>query len=176
MQPLSKSGDQFILKNEIPSMEVSTKGVYVCNKVSNVCMADLNRICEKAANRLKLKHVSLPPSKIPLVVPQKKSISSIKNDFNVDDRNNFRAMIAKMFYFCGLSFHLARNSYYDSSYTFVVDHNLKGFLPPSYNALRTTLLMQERAHIERMLQPIKSLWPLNGLTLVSDGWTNVRRI
>jgi hypothetical protein len=36
-------------------------------------------------------------------------------------------------------------------------------------------LKQERANIERLLQPIKSLWTLKGVTLVSDGWTDVQR-
>ncbi|XP_027364746.1 uncharacterized protein LOC113871850 [Abrus precatorius] len=67
------------------------------------------------------------------------------------------------------------NPYYVSSYSFAANHNLSGLLPPSYNALRTSLLQQERSHIERLLQPIKSLWLIKGVTLVYDGWTDVQR-
>ncbi|RZB86618.1 hypothetical protein D0Y65_026610 [Glycine soja] len=49
------------------------------------------------------------------------------------------------------------------------------FLVCGYNALRTSLLQQERSHIERLLQPIKSLWSLKGVTLVADGWIDAQR-
>ncbi|GAU16301.1 hypothetical protein TSUD_299330 [Trifolium subterraneum] len=156
------------------------KGVQICTKINDILLDDLNRICKEAEKRLKPTHVPLPTatdktSRIPPVVPQKRRNSSIENAFNVDDRNHLRESIARMFYSCGLSFHLARNPYYVSSYSFAANHNLNGFLPPSYNALRTTLLKQEKAHIDRLLQPIKSLWTLKGVTLVSDGWTDVQR-
>ncbi|XP_045821656.1 uncharacterized protein LOC123914506 isoform X1 [Trifolium pratense] len=124
------------------------------------------------------KHVSLSTdkmSRIPSVVPQKRRKSSIENAFNVEDMNHLIENIAMVFYAGVLSFHLARNPYYVSSYSFAANHNLSGFLPLSYNALRTTLLKQERAHIDRLLQPIKSLWTLKGVTLVSNGWTDVQR-
>ncbi|KAK2440747.1 hypothetical protein QL285_012121 [Trifolium repens] len=155
-------------------LKISGKGVAVCTKVSDIMLEDLIRICKEAENRSKPKYVPLPSARIPSV-PQKRKKSSIENAFNVDDRNHLRESIARMFYSGGLSFHLARNPYYVSSYSFAANHNLSGFLPPSYNALRTTLLKQERAHIDRLLQPIKSLWTLKGVTLVSDGWTDVQR-
>lgn len=114
-------------------LKFSGKGICVCNKVSDVCLADLNRICEEAENRLKPKHVPLPTyklSQIPLVVPQKRRKSSIENAFNVDDRKQLRETIARMFYSGGLSFRLARNPYCVSSYSFAANHSLNGFLPP----------------------------------------------
>ena len=159
-------------------LKISGEEVLVCPKVTDILLADLNRTSEEAENRLKLKHVPLPtskPSQIPPVVPQKRKKSSIENAFNVDDRNQLREIIARMFYSGGLSFHLARNPYYVSSYSFAANPSLSGFLPPRYNALRTSLLKQERANIERLIQPIKSLWTLKGVTLVSDGWTDVQR-
>jgi len=47
----------------------------------------------------------------------------------------------------GLPFNLERNSYYVNSYLFVANHNINGFNPPGYNALRTTLIQQEKAHM-----------------------------
>ncbi|KEH38421.1 hypothetical protein MTR_2g070750 [Medicago truncatula] len=91
-----------------------SEGVLVCPKVTDILLADLNRICEEAENRLKPKHVPLPTyklSQIPLVVPQKRRKSSIENAFNVDDRKQLRETIARMFYSGGLSFRLARNPY-----------------------------------------------------------------
>ena len=106
-------------------------------------------------NGLKPKHVPLhtaKPSQMSSVVLQKRRKGSIENAFNVEDMNHFRDSITRMFYSGGLSFHLARNPYYVSSYSFAASYNLSDFLPP--NALRTTLLKQERADIDRLLQPI----------------------
>nr|KYP31257.1 hypothetical protein KK1_048583 [Cajanus cajan] len=52
---------------------------------------------------------------------------------------------------------------------------LNGFLPPGYNALRTTLLQQEKEQVERLLKSIKSTRNAKGVSIVSDGWTDVQR-
>jgi hypothetical protein len=62
----------------------------------------------------------------------------------------------KWLYFAGLSFNVARNPNYRASYNYVANHDLGGYVPPGYNALRTTLLQKEKTHVDRMLMPIKS--------------------
>nr|KYP33466.1 hypothetical protein KK1_045682 [Cajanus cajan] len=74
-----------------------------------------------------------------------------------------------------LLFNLAKNSYYVNSYSFAANHMLNGFLPPGYNALRTTLLHQKKAQVERLLKPIKSTWNAKGVSIVSDGWVDIQR-
>ncbi|XP_065617012.1 uncharacterized protein LOC111988682 [Quercus suber] len=51
----------------------------------------------------------------------------------------------------------------------------RGYVPPGYNALRTTLLQKERAHVERLLKPIKDSWLENGVSIVSDRWSDPQR-
>ena len=80
-----------------------------------------------------------------------------------------------MFYIGGLPFHFARNPNFCSSYAYAANHNISGYVPLGYNALRTTLLQEERAHIERLLKPIKDSWLANGVSVVSDGWLNSQR-
>lgn len=58
---------------------------------------------------------------------------------------------------------------------FAANTPLGGYVPPGYNKLRTTLLLQEKTHVERMLQPIKSTWSSKGVSVVSDGWSDVQR-
>ena len=41
--------------------------------------------------------------------------------------------------------------------------------------LRTTLLAQEKAHVDRLLQPIKESWRKKGVSICSDGWSDVQR-
>ncbi|KAH1232682.1 hypothetical protein GmHk_09G025276 [Glycine max] len=153
--------------------------IATCPKVTDAYLVDLRSVCEEAENRLKSKNVPLPTNKRtptpPTLPPKRRKSSNIESAFNIEDRNHLRAEIARMFYSAGLSFHLATNPHFVSSYSFAANCNLSGFLPPSYNALRTILLQQERSHIERLLQPIKSLWSLKGVTLVVDGWTDAQR-
>ncbi|XP_030936148.1 uncharacterized protein LOC115961283 [Quercus lobata] len=49
------------------------------------------------------------------------------------------------------------------------------YVPPGYNALRTTFLQRERAHVERLLKPIKDFWLENGVSIVSNGWSDPQR-
>ncbi|KAH1241478.1 hypothetical protein GmHk_07G019060 [Glycine max] len=154
-------------------------GIATCPKVTDAYLVDLRRVCEEAENKLKSKNVPLPTDKRtptpPTLPPKRRKSSNIESAFNIEDKNHLRAEITRMLYYAGLPFHLARNPYFVSSYSFAANCNLSGFLPPSYNALRTSLLQQERSHIERLLQPIKSLWSLKGVTLVADGWTDAQR-
>uniref|UniRef100_A0A7N2LNF3 Uncharacterized protein n=1 Tax=Quercus lobata TaxID=97700 RepID=A0A7N2LNF3_QUELO len=58
---------------------------------------------------------------------------------------------------------------------FAANNNLAGYVPPGYNKLRTTLLQKEKAHIEKLLRAIKDTWKEKGLSIVSDGWTDVQK-
>ncbi|CAN6226064.1 unnamed protein product [Urochloa humidicola] len=49
------------------------------------------------------------------------------------------------------------------SYIFAANHQIGGYVPPSYNKLRTTLLAEEKINVERLLQPIKATWNSKGL-------------
>ncbi|ONM32168.1 hAT transposon superfamily protein [Zea mays] len=75
-----------------------------------------------------------------------------------------------MFYTGGLPFNLARNPYFRNAFMFATNNPIGGYVPPSYKKLRTTLLVQERTHVERMLQPLKETWSSKGVSIVSDGW------
>ncbi|XP_057491417.1 uncharacterized protein LOC130777166 [Actinidia eriantha] len=77
-----------------------------------------------------------------------------------------------MFYSGGLSFNLARNPYYVSSYTYAANNSIPGYIPPGYNLLRTKLFQREKANIERLLEPIKGTWREKGLTIASDDWSD----
>ncbi|KAG6510198.1 hypothetical protein ZIOFF_028207 [Zingiber officinale] len=40
--------------------------------------------------------------------------------------------------------------------------SFSGYLPPGYNLLRTSLLQKEKAHIEKLLEPTKTIWKQKG--------------
>ena len=79
--------------------------------------------------------------------------------------------IARMFYSSRLPFNLSRNPHYRKAFSFAANNNFR-YQPPSYNKLRTTLLANERRHVENLLQPIKNTWKEKGVSIVSDRWSN----
>ena len=77
--------------------------------------------------------------------------------FNNEDKAQFTEESGRMLYSSYMPFHLARNPYYMSSYTFAVCRFIFGYIPPGYIALKMTLLQMEKVIVERMLRPIKCL-------------------
>ncbi|XP_022874101.1 uncharacterized protein LOC111392920 [Olea europaea var. sylvestris] len=77
-----------------------------------------------------------------------------------------------MFYASALPFNFAKSPYFSQHSRALANSNLAGYTPPSYNRLRTTLLAQEKEHINRKLQPIKDSWREKGASIVSDGWSD----
>ena len=67
-------------------------------------------------------------------------ISPIEKAFQNNARHELDSRIARMFYTDGLPFNFARNPYYRNSYAYAATHSIPGYVPPRYNALRTTLL------------------------------------
>ena len=66
--------------------------------------------------------------------------SPLERVFQNNARHELDSRIARMFYTDGLSSNFARNPYYCSSYAYATTHSIQGYVPPRYNALRTTLL------------------------------------
>ncbi|KAF1881943.1 hypothetical protein Lal_00038587 [Lupinus albus] len=110
-----------------------SRGIDVCSKVNDEYLAELQLVVDLAKNKVKPKHVSLPTEKDNSSL-KRRNIGPLEKSFNTDDRDHLKALIARMFYFSGLSFNLARNPYYVNSYLFAANHNLSGFLSPVYNA------------------------------------------
>ena len=177
-------------------MKIKNMGIVVCHKVTNNDIVQFQRIEAEAASREESsqpKKVPLPPSTTSFGInfsqtqytleSKKRRISgsstgsdtALEKAFNIGAREQLHSEIARMFYSAGLPFHLARNPYYASSYTFAANHNISGYLPPGYNLLRTTLLKRERSNIDRLLEPIRGTWSEKGVSIVSDGWSDSQR-
>nr|XP_011468503.1 PREDICTED: uncharacterized protein LOC101312950 [Fragaria vesca subsp. vesca] len=98
---------------------------------------------------------------------------AIEKSFQNESREECNGEIARMFYTSGLSFNLARNPHYRNSYFRV--STLSGYVPPGYNAIRTTLLANERKNLENQLMPLKFAWRDKGVSICSDGWSDAQR-
>ena len=93
--------------------------------------------------------------------------------FKMGARDRADEAIARCLYANGLSFNLVRSPYWKEMVA-AIKESPADYTSPGYEKLRTTLLQQEKAHIERALQPIKKSWKTSGLTIVSDGWKDTR--
>ena len=72
-------------------------------------------------------------------------ISLIEKAFQNNARHELDSRIARMFYTGGLLFNFARNPYYRNSYAYAATHSIPGYVPPGYNALRTTLFAKGKS-------------------------------
>ena len=176
-------------------MKLNGKGINVCKKVTNKNLVEMQNAIDEA----ELNRVNSQPKKVPL--PPCVSLGAMSHSqgeakrrrssdasgsgtmsggaigkaFNIKERDHLMVEIARMFYSAGLPFHLARNPYFVSAFSYAATHNIPSFVPPGYNLLRTTLLQREKANINNLLQPIKSTWEQNGVSIVSDGWSDSQR-
>uniref|UniRef100_A0A803LVV8 DUF659 domain-containing protein n=2 Tax=Chenopodium quinoa TaxID=63459 RepID=A0A803LVV8_CHEQI len=169
------------------------KGIQTCSKVNIDDLAKLRKLHRESEDYKKSLLTKVPPfSNEPISshtsteatsvrlgssdnVKKRKSNNTISDAFNMKSRDQLDSEIARMFYTEGLSFNLARNPYYVSSYTIAANSNLSGYKPPGYNKLRTTLLCKEKENVDRLLQPIKATWKTKGVSIVSDGWSDPQR-
>ena len=131
------------------------KGISICKKVGHDEIYEMRKMENEVANRILVSQ----PKRVPLATTsisssltltdqsisnalKRKKIdnSSIGKALNIQTRARLYTEIARMFYTGGLPFNLAKNPYYVSSYSFATNHALDGYMSPSCNGLRITLL------------------------------------
>lgn len=173
-------------------LRIKNKGVKICSKISPTIDAEMQRELAEEERRRKPIEIPLPPAsltqtssgawegiqKIQMGGLKRKAIehnNPIQKAYNMEMRAQLDGEIARAFFSGGLPFHYARNPHYIKSYTMASEFNLSGYIPPTYNALRTTLLQKERAHVETLMSPIKTTWKEKGVSIVSDGWSDTQR-
>ncbi|PWA38694.1 hypothetical protein CTI12_AA570610 [Artemisia annua] len=66
------------------------------------------------------------------------------------------------------------NPYYRKFCQRLANGSLYGYIPPTYDRLRTTLLLQLKAHVEKLLQPIRDSWVKKGASICLDGWQDLK--
>ncbi|CAL5412655.1 unnamed protein product [Camellia sinensis] len=144
-------------------LKISNCGVEACKAIKDDVFETLKKehevVEKKRAQqhldaRKKIDYVSLPEGSDLLQNKKRKgSISGpLAAAFNVAKRDIADKQAARMFYASALK--------------------LSGYSPPTYDTLRTTLLAQEKAHVNRKLQPIKDSWKKKGVSICSDGWSD----
>lgn len=84
--------------------------------------------------------------------------------------------IARTLIECNISFNVLRCDQWKRMVTAIAAvGSCEGWTGLEYRKMRTTMLDEEKERIEVALQPIKTGWTSFGCTIISDGWSDIRR-
>lgn len=136
-------------------LRLSGHGVQICKESGGDIYATLKMEHEQAERkrtvvqvdaRNKADYISLPEGTDLIQQKKRKSSSSgaIGKSFGIYERNTAGKLAARMFYASSLSFNFANSPYFKKYSKFLAENSIPGYIPPSYNRLRTTLLAQEK--------------------------------
>ncbi|XP_057723564.1 uncharacterized protein LOC130939478 [Arachis stenosperma] len=161
-------------------LKISGKEIRFCAKVTSTKLEELKKLDSESTllhESKKAKSIPLPPLSNASEIDSRKrrATGPLENAFNVNARETLYLHIARMFFSFGLPFHLAKNPYFVKAFSYAANNYIDGYIPPRYNKLRTTLLEKEKQHVERMLEPTKNSWSGKGVSIVSDGWSDLQR-
>ena len=101
------------------------------------------------------------------------SSPSIVDSFKIMDRDEVDMMVMKGLCANGIPFNVLRNPQFHDMIS-AINKGPKGYKCPSYEKARTTLLDACKRSVEKDLVPVKDTWYSHGVSIVSDGWTNVK--
>ncbi|KAK2457259.1 hypothetical protein QL285_004554 [Trifolium repens] len=73
----------------------------------------------------------------------------------------------------GIPFNVLRNPQFVEM-VMAINKGPEGYKPPSSEKARTTLLDECKRHVDKDLAPIKDTWYHHGVSIVSDGWSNIK--
>jgi hypothetical protein len=83
------------------------------------------------------------------------------------------AKVYRFLYACCIPFNVLRSPYWHEMVQ-AINGAPKGYRSPGYDKARTVGLDRERAKIQGALGKFTNEWNLNGVSIVFDGWTNVK--
>jgi hypothetical protein len=81
--------------------------------------------------------------------------------------------VVQFLYACGIPFNVLRSPYWHDLVK-GINEPRKGYKSPNCEKARTVVLDREETKIQRALTRFTDEWGDYGVSIVSDGWTNVR--
>lgn len=104
---------------------------------------------------------------------QSLSRGSLENAFVKMDRDQVDLMVLRGLCANGIPLNVLRNPQFHEMIT-AVNKGPVGYKPPSYERARTSLLDECKRNVENDMANVKATWFTHGVSIVSDGWTNVK--
>eukprot|EP01018_Ginkgo_biloba_P004346 Gb_25212 [translate_table: standard] len=102
-------------------------------------------------------------------------MGQLEKMMDVGGREDIDNCVARCIYACGISFNVVRSPYWQDMVGAIND-GPKGYKTPSFEKVRTTLLIKEKSLVEHSIEPIRVSWRTTGVSIVSDGWTDARNM
>ncbi|GMJ08624.1 hypothetical protein like AT4G15020 [Hibiscus trionum] len=100
--------------------------------------------------------------------------SSASSSANNLERHQVDILIVRALCANGIPFNVLRNPDFLAMLK-GVNQAPKDYKPPSFDRARTTLVDECQRQLEKELTLVKDTWTTQGTSIVSDGWTNVKR-
>jgi hypothetical protein len=98
---------------------------------------------------------------------------TIADFLDIGGMDEVDAKVVRFLYACGIPFNVLRSPYWHDLVKGINEAS-KGYKSPSYEKARTVFLDREKTKIQRALTRFTDEWGDCGVSIVSDGWTNVR--
>ncbi|XP_077228414.1 uncharacterized protein LOC143861373 [Tasmannia lanceolata] len=98
--------------------------------------------------------------------------SPLGKSFRAKDRDDVDHKVLRFLAANGIPFNVLRSPYFEEM--IIAANCVPGYKLPSYEKARTTLLDHEKDNVTKDLGVVREKWPEHGLSIVSDGWTNVK--
>ncbi|XP_031489921.1 uncharacterized protein LOC116257376 [Nymphaea colorata] len=151
-------------------------GISACKKVD----ADMLKVLQKLQDDFESKKKNATLSTILSFSndepnKKRKGDSGTQGQSKTTSREDLDRKIGRLFFSASLPFNLARNPYWKDLVTSLANSNLQGYVPPSSEKLRTTILKEERNYVDKLLEYKKFSWEENGVSIVCDGWIDNQR-
>ena len=100
---------------------------------------------------------------------------NISKGFNASTKQHFDSVWATAFYEANIPFNVVRHPAFVNAVRETVRHRMLAYKPPSYNAIRTTLLAAKKKNLDKQLkEKLGNSVDKYSVTLCCDGWDNVQ--
>ena len=107
--------------------------------------------------------------------PQELQQLNIFEGFNASTKQHLDNVWATAFYEANIPFNVVRHSAFVNAVRETVRHRMPTYKPPSYNAIRTTLLAAKKKNLDKQVkEKLGNSIDKYGVTLCCDGWDNVQ--
>ena len=122
---------------------------------------------EKKGISLSLKNFTLTKKYAPALA------RPLQESFSLMERETVDLKIVRGLCSAGIPFNALRNPEFVDMLA-AVNKAPKGYKPPSYEKARTSLLDECKRNLQRDLIPVQETWYTQGVSIVSDGWSNTK--
>ncbi|KAI3855852.1 hypothetical protein MKX03_004752, partial [Papaver bracteatum] len=100
--------------------------------------------------------------------------TSIPAMLSKKDKDAVDMKVALCFFLNNIAFNVIQTPGFIEMIKVVSDYGI-GYSLPSYSTLRTKLVVNTKADVERYVNEVKESWSLTGCTIMSDIWTDMKK-